>query len=208
VIAHLNSDACETPKPGDSIFARVDRILQYIDQNEGTAGLLINDNTLQKKIAGIEGSVQQIKTSVSNGRGAGLRFADIGQDARKPLDRFNTIMADLGKPGGTLGLFLHDPNSPSLRAEAAETMKEGRGLMDDVSKDKRPAEIMRQVRVTSDKTGSQITKIKSGQGTLGPLLSETQLRDSIKSIDTEFDSFVADFKKHPMHFVQIQLGIY
>jgi phospholipid/cholesterol/gamma-HCH transport system substrate-binding protein len=192
----------------DSILAHVDRIMKSIDQDEGTAGLLIGDKKLPNGLLGITADMKAIQTRFKSGQGAALRLTEIETEAKKPMARLDGMMADLNSGKGTIGLLLHDPNDPPLLKQANLLTAEGRQMMNDLSKDKRPGEIMSKVRMTSDKAVALTSKIQKGQGTLGLLLTNPELRDSLKRINSEYDSFVADFSKHPIRFVELRFGLF
>jgi hypothetical protein len=189
----------------DSIIERVDRILEAVNQGSGTVGLLVNDKSFPTRINGITAGLAEIQASVKTGKGALLHVTELETEAQKPLARMNDIVtyADHGK--GTFGLLMHDPNSPTLSGEATATMDQARRVYNDAVKDKKFDELMKQVKLTGDKSTALMKSIESGKGTAGLFLSSSQISDSVKGVEAEWDSFVADFSKHPRSFVALRL---
>jgi len=64
---------------------------------------------------------------------------------------------------------------------------------------------MKQVKLTGDKSTALMKSLESGKGTAGLFLSSSQISDSVKGVEAEWDSFVADFSKHPRSFVALRL---
>jgi len=192
----------------NDIFDRIDKILKYVDDSEGTLGKLVNDQTFQHRIDGISTGVKQIESDLKTGQGALLHIDDIRSDAQKPIARLNEMIADLDHGKGTLGRLLHDPYNPTLTAEANATIAEGKQLFESVSADKRPSELFQQVQATNDKIGALIDRIDAGQGSLGQLLVNPQLRDSLNRVQRELNSLTAAIAKHPTRFVQLRFGLF
>jgi len=192
-------------KQVDGILERLDRIMARVNQSQGTVGLLVNDTSLEKRIEGITANLKQMQARYASGRGALLRVTELEADAKKPIARFNELAADFDHGKGTAGLLMHDPNNPTLSAEGKAAMDEARGIYNTAEKDKRFPDMMNQLSLTGDKSSALLKRVENGQGTAGMLMSSAELSDSLKTMNAEFDSFVADFKKHPRSFVALRL---
>jgi phospholipid/cholesterol/gamma-HCH transport system substrate-binding protein len=194
-------------KQANDIFDRVDKILKYVGQNQGTAGRLVNGHTFRSHIDGITAGVEQLESDLKTS-GAALHLDSIEADARKPMGRFHDIMADLDHGKGSAGRFLHDPYDPTLTAEATATIDEAKQLLDEFSRDKRPAQVMDGLQKTGDKATALMKRIDSGQGTAGQFLVNPQLRDTLKRAEAELKSVTAEVKAHPLRSVSIRVGLF
>ena len=194
-------------KQASDIFDRVDTILKYVGQNNGTVGRLVNGHTFRGHIDGITAAVEQIESDLKTS-GAALHLDAIEAEARKPMGRFSDIMADLDHGKGTAGRFLHDPYDPALTAEANATVDEAKQLLDQFSRDQRLSEVAAQLQGTSDKMAALMQRIDSGQGTAGQFLVNPQLRDSLKRVEAELDTLTAQVKSHPLHNIAIRIGLF
>ncbi len=190
------------------IFDRVDKILQYVGQGHGTVGKLVDDQTLQRRIDGITSAVKEIEGDYKTSNGVVMHVADLEAEARKPLGRLNDIMADLDHGKGTLGKLLHDPETPSITAEANTVIDEAKRLIDEASNDKRPAELMARAQATSDKIAALMDRINAGQGTAGQFLVNPQLRDSLNRVNTELNSLTQAIGQHPRRFFEFRFGLF
>ncbi len=192
----------------NDIFNRIDRILKYIDNSEGTVGKLVNDKSFEARIDGITASVKQIEADFKTGRGAALHLDEIKVEAHKPLSRLNEMLGDLNHGQGSLGMFLHDPSGHSLTAEVNATIAEAKRVFQSASSDNRPADLLQQVRATDDKIGILLDRIDAGQGTLGQVLVNPQLRDSLNHARRELNSLTTAIGQHPARFVQLRFGLF
>ncbi len=193
----------------NDIFDRIDRILKYIDTSEGTVGKLVNDKSFEARINGITAGVKEIEADFKTGRGAALRIDEIKDEAHKPLTRLNRDGWPTLKNGkGSLGRFLNDPNDQSLTAEANATIAEAKQIFESAAADKRPADLLQQVQATDDKVGALLDRIDSGQGALGQLLVNPQLRESLNRVRSELNSLTTAIGKHPTRFVELRFGLF
>jgi phospholipid/cholesterol/gamma-HCH transport system substrate-binding protein len=190
------------------LFDRVDKILDYINSDHGTVGRLINEPTFQKRIDGITSAVQQIEHDYKNSNGAVMHIHDLVTEAHKPMTRLNDIMAGIDSGKGTLGRFLHDPYNPTLTAESKATIDEAKRLLDEAEHDHRPTDLMNRVQATSDRIGSLLDRVNSGQGTAGQFLINPQLRDSLHQAEAQMDSLSAAIRRHPTRFFAIRFGLF
>jgi phospholipid/cholesterol/gamma-HCH transport system substrate-binding protein len=67
---------------------------------------------------------------------------------------------------------------------------------------------MDRVQKLNGKLDDTLARIDSGQGTLGQLIVNPQLRDSLQRVSEELNRLTADFGKHPLRFVQIRFGLF
>jgi phospholipid/cholesterol/gamma-HCH transport system substrate-binding protein len=59
-----------------------------------------------------------------------------------------------------------------------------------------------------DKLDSILDKINSGQGTIGQLLVNPQLYESLDGTTREMQGLLKDFRANPKKFLRIKLGLF
>ena len=190
------------------ILAHIDKILAYVDTQQGTLGKLLNNPSFQKHISTVSGDQTQMMKDVNNGRGVLVRFHEISAEAQKPVARFNAIETDFRQGSGSAGKFFNDASTPGLTAEAHAVIDEARKLTADFNAGNRTAELMDRIQKLNAKLDNTLARIESGQGTLGQLIVNPQLRDSLKRVSEELNRLTADFSKHPLRFVRIRFGLF
>jgi len=192
----------------NDILAHIDKILAYVDTQQGTLGKLLNNPSFQKHISTVSGEHTQMMKDVNNGRGVLVRFHEISAEAQKPMARLNAIETDFHQGSGSAGRFLNDPYTPTLEAEAHNVMAEAQQLVADFNAGNRTTELMDRIRKLNGKLDDTVARFDSGQGTVGQLVVNPQLRDSLQRVSEELNRLTADFSKHPTRFFQIRLGLF
>ncbi len=192
----------------NDILAHIDKILAYVDTQQGTLGKLLNNPSFQKHISTVSGDQTQMIKDVNNGRGLLVRFHEISAEVQKPMARLNAMETDFRQGSGSAGKFFNDPDTPTLEAEARGVMAEAQQLRADFNAGNRTTEMMDRVKKLNGKLKDTITRLNSGQGTLGQFMVNPQLKDSLQGIKDELNGLTADFKKHPLRFVRLSFGLF
>ena len=192
----------------NDILAHIDKILAYVDTQQGTLGKLLNNPSFQKHLSTLSGDQTQMIKDFNNGRGVLVRFHEISAEAQKPMARLNTIETDFRQGNGSAGKFFSDPYTPTLDAEAHSVMAEAQQLMADFNAGNRTAELRDRIQKLNGKLDDTVARLDSGQGTLGQFMVNPQLRDSVQRVSVELNRLTADFSKHPLRFVQIRFGLF
>ena len=193
----------------NDLLAKIDRIYSGVTKEQGTLGKLLNGNSaLQQHVTSATGTGNQLVQNVQRGQGALNRFTELQQEVQKPLARLTAIEADLSGAKGSLGRFLNDPYTPTLTAEANQTMAEAKGLIDGFNAGNRTTEVMNRIQQVSNKLEDTVARLESGQGTAGQIMINSQLLDSLRKANRELNSLTADIEKHPTHFAAIRFGLF
>jgi len=192
----------------NDILAHIDKILAYVDTQQGTLGKLLNNPSFQNHLATVSGDRTQMKKDVSNGQGVAVRLHEISAELQKPMARLNALETDFRQGSGSAGKFFHDPSAPGLNAEAHNVMTEANQLITDFNAGNRTTELMDRIQKLNGKLDDTLARLDSGQGTLGQLVANPQLRDSLQRVSEELNRLTADFSKHPARFFQIRFGLF
>lgn len=193
----------------NDLIAKINRLAGYVTNQQGTLGKLVGgQSTLEEHFSSATGNGAQLMNNLQKGEGVMNRLDELTTEVHKPLARLATIESDLDQGKGSLGRFLNDPYTPTLTAEANETVAEAKSLIAGFRAGDRTTAVMNRLRQVSDKLDNVLSRAESGQGTLGQLLVNPQLMDSLKRVNTELDSLTADLKKHPTHFAAIRFGLF
>jgi phospholipid/cholesterol/gamma-HCH transport system substrate-binding protein len=68
--------------------------------------------------------------------------------------------------------------------------------------------LAKQLSSTLDKIDTTIDKVNSGQGTIGQLLVNPQLYDSLNGMTGELHALLKDFRANPKKFLRIKVTIF
>ena len=199
----------------DSIFKKLDGILDAVQVGKGTIGKLLVDDTLYKKIASLadeaNGLVGTLNSETSTlGR---LTHDDaLYNDLRGTLARVNTLADGLQQGQGTAGKLLKDP---ALYDDMRSTLGDVRQLLAGVNQGQgtvgkllKSDDLHNQLQSTMGRLDTLLDKMNSGQGTIGQLLVNPALYDSINSTAQEVNGLMKDFRANPKKFLRIKLAIF
>jgi phospholipid/cholesterol/gamma-HCH transport system substrate-binding protein len=189
----------------DAITARADRLLNGVEQGQGTIGKWVKGtNQLPAGEALLEG----LENDVSGGHGtlSLLLAGGLGQQIQSSQDRFHQIMAAFQAGQGTAGQL-----APLLR-DAGAAMREMNGLVAEMQAaggasarldalSQRFDELLRKVNTTFD-------KIESGEGTLGQLAINPQFSDALAGATRQFQQVMAGIRKNPRKFLAFQFRLF
>ncbi|MDE3197673.1 MAG: MCE family protein [Acidobacteriota bacterium] len=193
----------------DSLMAKIDRINGYVQKGQGTLGKIVTANSpFQKHVTTATGTGTQLLSTAQKGQGIANRFTELTDEIQRPLGRLHTIENDLDQGKGSLGRFLNDPYSPPLTAEVNQTIEEAKNLIASYNAGDRSTHAVDRLQQVSNKLEDALSRVESGQGTLGQMLLNPQLLDSLRKTSKELNSLTADIKKHPMRFASIRLGLF
>lgn len=192
----------------NDILAHIDKILAYVDTQQGTLGKLLNNPSFQNHLATVSSDQTQMLKDVKKGQGLAVRLDEISAEVKKPIARLDAIETDFRQGSGSAGKFFHDPSTPGLTAEAHNVMTEANQLIADFNAGNRTTNLIDRIQKLNGKLDDTLARMDSGQGTLGQLIANPQLRDSLQRVSQELDRLTADFSKHPTRFFQIRLGLF
>jgi len=192
----------------NSILARLDKLMQAVDGQQGTLGKLINSPEFVAHLNNVSAGKTQVMTRVQNAQGVVARLDALRDDVQKPLSRLDAIKASLDRGEGTLGRLLNDPYTPTMTAEANASIAEAKSLAAAFNAGNRTTNLMNRMRAVSENLDKSLARIESGQGTLGQIVVNPQLRDSLKRMSDEMNLLTAGIKEHPTHFAEIRFGLF
>jgi len=164
------------------------KLVAALNTNKGTLGTLINDDKLTKQFEGTMDRVNQMLDDLQQGQGTAGKFLKDPAlynnlqagitDLRKSVDQFNQLLADLNAGKGSAGKILKS---------------------DDLAN---------QIHETIARLDTTLDKINSGEGTIGQLLNNPSLFDSLNGTTTELHGLLKDFRANPKKFLSIKLHIF
>ena len=116
-----------------SLEARVDRILAFVESGNGSVGKLIYDPALYNRLNGVVSQFQGLVAGVTEGKGTlGKLVADDGMynKINSTVDKVNTMIDDLNAGKGTAGKLLKDP---ALYDNLNKTVANAKQMTDDIN---------------------------------------------------------------------------
>ncbi|MDQ2925085.1 MAG: MlaD family protein [Acidobacteriota bacterium] len=197
------------------ILAKMDKIVDKLNSNDGSIGKLINDPQLYDRATGTIDQLNTLGINLNSGRGTigklmnDTQLYDRLNDTATKLD---AIATDLSNGKGSAGKLLRDDklydNLNSTLAHANSLMSEvdaGRGSLGLLVKD--PA-FARKLNDTVTKLDTILTNVSDGKGTLGKLATDDQAYTNLNKLLTESTNLVTTIRSDPKKYLTIHLKIF
>jgi phospholipid/cholesterol/gamma-HCH transport system substrate-binding protein len=127
-------------------------------------------------------------------------------DMRQAIHQTSTLMAQLNAIAAQQSLELSRTTAALRRtASAIDSASVDSTVRNLQTASANMAGLTSDLRQTNTQLSSLLTKLDSGQGTAGKLLTDTLLYRDVRSLVTRLDSLTIDFKKHPKKYVNLSI---
>lgn len=202
-----------------AFLGRLDGLLNGVGQGRGNAGMLFNDTSVGKSIAAASLEISQAVRDAKNGHGVIGHWDDLSGDMQKPMRRLDEMLADIRrmearKPGDPAGKVPDYPGIPektkAAMADARATMDEAKKMLDDLNSQLRKGDEI-QARLLDEvarKVGVAMDRIDAGQGTIGQLMTNPALTDSMAEVSKNFDAALKAYNANPKKFRAIRFALF
>ncbi len=197
------------------LMGKVDTFVDALNSKSGTAGELINDPALYKKLTKVTTNLETITRAMANGEGTlGKLIHDdtLYQKANSAIERLNNITVGLDEGKGTAGMLLRDDTLyKNLNAAVAGTnelvasINAGKGALGTLAKD--PA-FAGKLNDTVTNLDSLLKGVNEGKGTVGQLMQNRSFYDHADATMDEASKLVKAIRENPRKYLVIQLKIF
>ena len=198
-----------------TLTLKVEKLIDSLNSTKGTAGQLINDPTLGKKINQIASDLQAITSQVSQGKGSiGKLLTDdtLYTRANSAVSNLEKISADLNEGKGSAGKLLKDDtlynNLNATITSANQLVAEinaGKGTIGKLAKD--PA-FAAKVDDTVTRLDSILKGVDEGKGTVGQLIQNRALYDHADQALDQTQQLVKMIRDDPKKYLVIRLKLF
>lgn len=198
-----------------TLTLKVEKLVDTLNSTKGTAGELINDPTLGKKITQIATDLQTITGAISSSKGSLGKLVNddtLYTRANAAIDNVNKITADLNGGKGTAGKLLKDDSLYNNLNEAIANTKElvsqvnaGKGALGKMAKD--PA-FAQKLDDTVSRLDSILKGIDEGKGTVGQLIQNRALYDHADQALDQTQQLVKMIRDDPKKYLVIRLKLF
>jgi phospholipid/cholesterol/gamma-HCH transport system substrate-binding protein len=197
------------------ILAKMDKIVDKLENGDGSVGQLINNPELYNKATNTVDEVNKLVVNLNSSKGS------IGKLMNDPqlYDRLNdtagkldTIASQLNDGKGSAGKLLHDDtlynNLNQTLAHANSLLAEadaGKGSLGMLVKD--PA-FANKLNDTVTKLDTLLSNVNDGKGTLGKLATDDEAYTNINKLLTESTTLVTTIRSDPKKYLTIHMKIF
>jgi phospholipid/cholesterol/gamma-HCH transport system substrate-binding protein len=198
-----------------TLTLKVEKLVDTLNSSKGTAGQLINDPTLGKKINQIATDLQTITGTISQGKGSiGKLVSDdtLYTRANSAIDKLDKIGTDLNEGKGTAGKLLKDDTlynnlntTISNANQLVADINAGKGAIGKLAKD--PA-FAAKLDDTVTRLDSILKGVDEGKGTLGQLIQNRALYDHADQALDQTQQLVKMIRDDPKKYLVIRLKLF
>jgi phospholipid/cholesterol/gamma-HCH transport system substrate-binding protein len=197
------------------ILAKMNTIVDNLQDGKGSVGQLINNPDLYNKAAATVSELNTIETNLNNGRGSiGKLMTDdtLFNRLNTAAEKLNQIGDSVQHGKGTAAMLINDPKfADSLRQTVARTndlldqVQHGQGAAGMLINDPKFAN---QLRDTLAQANTVLTGVNQGRGTLGKLATDDQAYANLNKLLTQSTLLVDTLRADPKKYLTIHLKIF
>ncbi len=199
----------------DVLIKRLDRILAYVENGQGSVGKAIYDPQLYGKLSGTVTEMQKLIADVNAGKGTLGKVVVDDEMYRKAvgaIDKLNAMLDDINAGKGTAGKLIKDD---SLYNNANETLAQMRKFTEDVNAGKGTLGKLAHDDVLANKIDATVTrlqaiteKVDKGEGTVGRLFKDPSLYENSDKMLVETRELIKAIRQDPKTYLTIKLHVF
>ena len=197
------------------ILAKMDRIMDGLQQGEGSAGALLKDRTLYNNLNSTLAQLQALTAGLNSGRGtAGKLLTDdaLYSKLNNTANRLDGLMTGLQNGKGSAGKLLTDDglynnlNSTLTHANSLLAQADaGKGALGMLIKD--PA-FAQKLDDTVTNLDTLLANVNNGKGTLGQLATNEETAKNLNKLLTSSTTLVEMIRADPKKYLTIHMKIF
>jgi phospholipid/cholesterol/gamma-HCH transport system substrate-binding protein len=184
------------------VFTRADKLLSAVGKGSGAIGKIARDQEL-KTGAGVSSEFDRLMDDVRHGHGTmtKLLYEDpLDKQLQGPLKRLDEILASTEPTSARLKQLQEGVERVSGDFHTLQTeIREGKGSL------ARLGQMQTRLDELTVRTDDMMTRINSGQGTVGQLMVNPQLSQTLAGVTREVQALSEGLKKNPMKMIKFRL---
>ena len=198
-----------------TLMHKIELLIDTLNSKRGTAGQLINDPELGRKITLIATDLQTITGAIAQGKGSlGKLINDdtLYTRANSAIDRLDKITTALDEGKGSAGKLLKDDSfynnlnaAVSNANQLVAEINSGKGSIGKLVKDPAFAQKLDDTVTRLDKI---LTSVDEGKGTLGQLVVNRSLYDHADQTLDQTQQFVKSIREDPKKYLIIRMKVF
>lgn len=196
-------------------LAQVDNLLADVRAGRGTLGKIVTDDALYTEMQAFVAAAGNVTRSLESGKGTigGLINDPAGYAALKTsLDNLQAITARINTGQGPLGRLLNDETMGKSLATTTSNLEQMTGRMSrgegTAGKLMTDQQLYDRLNGMADSMNQVTAGLRAGEGTAGQLLRDQQLYENMNRAAVELRDLLADIRKDPKKFLQVDVSIF
>jgi phospholipid/cholesterol/gamma-HCH transport system substrate-binding protein len=199
----------------NQVVHKVGKLLDTINEGKGTAGMLLNDPEVAKKLVRTIDQLQLLTQNISTGKGSIgklINDPELYDHANATIAKLDNIATRLDNGEGSAGKFLRDESLyKNLNAALANTnellggINSGKGSLGKLAKD--PA-LANKLEETITHLNGILQGLQEGKGSLGQLVQNRALYDSLNKTLNDTGQLITAIRKDPKTYLTIHVKVF
>lgn len=197
------------------ILAKMNTIVDNLQNGKGSVGQLINNPDLYNKANGTIDELHKLTQNLNSGKGSVgklMNDPEMYNRLNSAMGRLDSMMAGVQNGQGTAGKLLKDEtlynNLNATLAQANQLLSDanqGKGAIGLLAKDPK---FRAQLQDTLTEVNSLVTGVDKGRGTLGKLATDDTAYTNLNKLLTESTTLVTTIRQDPKKYLTIHLKIF
>ena len=196
-------------------MAMLNRLVAGLSAGQGTVGKLLTDDRLYLQLQEFSAAANQMARSVQQGRGTVGRLLNDPQTANAleaSMKNVEDVTKRLAAGEGSLGKLLKDDAfSQSLTAATGnmqtltDRINRGEGTLGKLVTDD---SVFKRLDSVTSRLDDLVNRLNQGEGTAGQLLKDKQLYENMNKTVTEMQALLADIRRDPKKYLNVNVSIF
>jgi phospholipid/cholesterol/gamma-HCH transport system substrate-binding protein len=199
----------------NTILAKVDNLVDSLNNGRGTIGQLINDPALYNKAVSAVNEIKNLADAMSSGKGTiGKLIADdtLYNRANSTIANVENITAQLNEGHGTMGKLIKDETLYNNLRQSTDNLNKiladvnaGKGSLGLLAKDPKFAQ---KLNDTVTNLNTLLDNVNKGEGTIGQLAKNPSLYHHADDVMTNTSKLIDAIRQNPKKYLTIHLKIF
>ena len=199
----------------NEVVRKVGVLVDTLNGGKGTAGMLLNDPKVARKLIHTVDQLDALTTAIAGGKGTIGKLINDDQlydRANSTIDKLNTIATRLENGDGSAGKLLKDDTlyknlnlAISNTNELLSGINSGKGSLGKLAKD--PA-LANKVEESITHLNTLLKGIQEGKGTLGQLVQNRTLYDNLDKTLNDTGQLITAIRKDPKTYLTVRVKIF
>jgi len=199
----------------NKIIPKVGILIDSLNSDKGTAGMLLNDPAMARKLSRTIDNLEALTESIASGKGTIGKLIEDDQmydRANDTIAKLNDIAAKLDKGNGSAGKLLTDDRLyNNLNAAIANTnellkgINSGKGSLGKLAKD--PA-LANELQESITRLNGILKGLEEGKGSVGQMFENKSLYDNLDKTLNDTGQLIAAIRKDPKTYLTLHVKVF
>jgi len=199
----------------NSLIARLDHIVGFIESGQGSIGKVIYDPGLYDRLNSTVAEFKGLMDDIEKGKGSLgplLTSDEAYKKAMAALDKVNAVVDDLQAGKGSAGKLLKDQelyeNTNKTMAnlrQLTDDMNEGKGALGKFTHDQ---EFANKLQETMNNLAALTDRLKKGEGTAGMLFKDPSFYNNTNQLLLDTRELIKAIRENPKKYLVIHLKVF